>query len=71
MGRQRGEKGAGKTAHRRLPGGFATKIYARCKHQRPPLNLILTGGEISDYTAAEPLMEIAVTTPKALLADKG
>jgi transposase len=31
----------------------------------------LTGGEASDYTAAEPLMEIPVTTPKALLANKG
>jgi len=31
----------------------------------------LTGGEASDYTAAEPLMAIPVATPKALLADKG
>lgn len=27
--------------------------------------------EASDYTAAEPLMEIPVTAPKALLADRG
>src|SRR3546814_13624351 len=35
------------------------------------LSAILTGGEASDYTAAEPLMAIPVATPKALLADKG
>ena len=33
--------------------------------------VFLTGGEASDYTAAEPLMEIPVAAPKALLADKG
>ena len=31
----------------------------------------MSGGEASDYTAAEPLMAIPVTTPKALLVDKG
>ncbi len=36
-----------------------------------PARFILTDGEASDYTAAEPLMQIPVTTPKALLADKG
>jgi hypothetical protein len=33
--------------------------------------LIPTGAEASDYTASQPLMEIPVTAPKALLADKG
>jgi len=32
---------------------------------------VLTGGEASDYTTAEPLMAIPVATLKALLADKG
>nr|WP_236036601.1 MULTISPECIES: hypothetical protein [Sphingobium] len=36
-----------------------------------PVGFILTGGEASDYTAAEPLMAIPVATPTALLADKG
>lgn len=31
----------------------------------------MTGGEASDYTAAEPLMAMPVTAPKALRADKG
>jgi hypothetical protein len=30
-----------------------------------PLGFILTGGEASDYTAAEPLMEIRVATQRA------
>ncbi|GAA5063147.1 IS5 family transposase [Erythrobacter westpacificensis] len=47
------------------------KNHARCDNQGLPLGFILTGGEASDYTAAEPLMEIPVAAPKALLADKG
>lgn len=31
----------------------------------------MTGGEASDYAAAEPLMKIPVAKPRALLADKG
>ena len=40
-------------------------------YQGLPLGFILTGGEASDYTAAEPLMENPIAAPKALLADKG
>ena len=36
-----------------------------------PLGFILSGGEASDYTAAEPLMALPIRKPKALLADKG
>jgi transposase len=65
------KRGAVKNALGRSRGGFTSKIHARCDNQGLPLGFILTGGEASDYTAAEPLMEIPVTTPKALLADKG
>jgi transposase len=71
MSRQRAERGAVKNALGRSRGGFTSKIHARCDNQGLPLGFILTGGEASDYTAAEPLMEIPLTTPKALLADKG
>jgi transposase len=40
-------------------------------HVRRPIGFILTGGEASDYAAADALMTTAVATPKALLADKG
>jgi len=49
----------------REPQAFAAHYQGR------PLRFILTGGEASDYTAAEPLMDIPVATPRALLADKG
>jgi transposase len=70
MSRLRAERG-GANALGRSRGGFTCKIHARCDNQGLPLGFILTGGEASDYTAAEPLMEIPVTTPKGLLADKG
>ena len=66
-----GKEGACAQAFGRTSGGFTSKIHARCDNQGLPLGFILTGGEASDYTAAEPLMEIPVAAPKALLADKG
>ena len=65
------KRGACANALGRSRGGFTSKIHARCDNQGLPLGFILTGGEASDYTAAEPLMEIPVAAPKALLADKG
>uniref|UniRef100_UPI0030C66CD0 IS5 family transposase n=1 Tax=Erythrobacter sp. Dej080120_24 TaxID=3024837 RepID=UPI0030C66CD0 len=65
------KRGACANALGRSRGGFTSKIHARCDNQGLPLGFILTGGEASDYTAAEPLMEIPIATPKALLADKG
>ncbi len=56
---------------RRLYEQDPQALWARCDNQGLPLGFILTGGEDSDYTAAEPLMEIPVAAPKALLADKG
>ena len=66
-----GKGGACANALGRSRGGFTSKIHARCDNQGLPVGFILTGGEASDYTAAEPLMAIPVATPKALLADKG
>lgn len=40
-------------------------------YQGLPIGFILTGGEASDYTAAEPLMALPLPKPKALLANKG
>src|SRR3546814_2420602 len=65
------KSGACANALGRSRGGFTSKIHARCDNQGLPVGFILTGGEASDYTAAEPLMAIPVATPKALLADKG
>ncbi|WP_417321555.1 IS5 family transposase [Erythrobacter aureus] len=72
------ERGAVKNTLGRSRGGFTSKIHARCGSETVqstpsgmPARFILTDGEASDYTAAEPLMQIPVTTPKALLADKG
>jgi len=36
-----------------------------------PLGFLLSGGEASDHTAAEPLMDLPLPRPNALLADKG
>ncbi|WP_414903252.1 transposase [Sphingomonas flavalba] len=70
--RQRAEKrGACANALGRSRGGFTSKVHVRCDNQGLPLGFILMGGEASDYTAAEPLMQIPVGAPKALLADKG
>ena len=63
--------GACANALGRSRGGFTCKIHARCDNQGLPLGFILTGGEASDYTAAEPLMALPGATPKALPADKG
>ncbi len=48
-----------------------SKILARCDIKGLPLGFILGGGEASDYTAAEPLINIPVAALTALLADKG
>lgn len=36
-----------------------------------PLGFELTGGEISDYSGADALMDLSVVTPRRLLADRG
>ncbi|VWX54967.1 hypothetical protein NOVOSPHI9U_740004 [Novosphingobium sp. 9U] len=36
-----------------------------------PLGFVLTSGEVSDYRAVPALLDMPVTMPKALLADKG
>ncbi len=41
------------------------------KKQGVPIGFILTSGESSDYTAAEPLIALPLPKPIALLADKG
>ena len=71
MSRQRAEKGARANALGRSRGGFTSKIRARSDNQGRPLGFILTGGEASDYTAAEPLIAVPAATPRGLLADKG
>lgn len=43
----------------------------RTDGQGRPLGFHLTGGEASDYLAVPALLEMPVTTPKAMLADKG
>lgn len=65
------KRGVVKNAPGRSPGSFTSKIHVHRDNQGLPLGFILTGGEAADYAAAEPLMDIPLTTPKALLADKG
>src|SRR3546814_10000897 len=49
-GRKRGDAA---NAFGRSRGGFTCKIHARSDNQGRPLGFLLTGGEASDYTAAE------------------
>jgi transposase len=65
------KRGACAQAFGRSGGGFASKVHARCDNQGLPVGFILTGGEASDYTAADDLMAMPLPKPKALLADKG
>jgi hypothetical protein len=55
----------------RSRGGFTSKIHARCENQGLPIGFILTGGEASDYIAADDLTARPLPKPKAVLADKG
>ncbi|MDE0877095.1 MAG: IS5 family transposase [Sphingomonas bacterium] len=65
------KRGALAQAFGRSRGGFTSKIHARCDNQGLPVGFILTGGEASDYTAADDLMALPLPKPKGLLADKG
>ena len=64
-----GKVGACAQAFGRSRGGFTSKVHARCDNQGLPIGFILTGGEASDYTAADDLMSLPLPKPKALLAD--
>ncbi|MET1754011.1 transposase [Novosphingobium sp. RD2P27] len=46
-------------------------MHVRCDGQGRPLGFVLTSGEVSDYKAVPTLLDMRVTKPKALLADKG
>lgn len=50
---------------------FTSKVPARGEKRGLPVGCILTGGEASDYTAADDLMALPLSGPTALLADKG
>src|SRR3546814_4762013 len=63
-GRKRGALGQ---AFGRSRGGFTSKIHARSDNQGRPIGFILTGGEASDYAAADDLMALPLPTPKGLL----
>ncbi|MFT8974082.1 transposase [Zymomonas mobilis] len=65
------QKGTYKEGFGRSRGGFTSKIYARSDGQGRPLAFALTGGEVSDYSGADSLIDIPVTTPHCFLADKG
>ena len=53
-----GKGGALAQAFGRSRGGFTSKVHARCDNQGLPVGFILTGGEASDYTAADDLMAL-------------
>ena len=79
MYRQRAEKGglcAGfwsitQPAPDVIRGRLYKQRHAGCDNQGLPIGFILTGGEASDYTAADDLMALPLPNPTALLADKG
>ena len=58
-----GKRGACANAFGRSNGGFRSKVHARSDNQGRPLGFILTGGEASDYAAADALMTIPVAMP--------
>nr|WP_255520135.1 MULTISPECIES: IS5 family transposase [Gluconobacter] len=65
------KRGTHKEGFGRSRGGFTSKIHARADGQGRPLGFELTGGEISDYSGADALMDLSVVTPRRLLADRG
>ncbi|WP_238322047.1 IS5 family transposase [Komagataeibacter europaeus] len=65
------KRGTHKEGFGRSRGGFTSKIHARADGQGRPLGFDLTGGEISDYSGADALMDLPVVTPRRFLADKG
>ncbi|MCA1955337.1 MAG: IS5 family transposase [Zymomonas sp.] len=46
-------------------------MHARSDTQGRPLAFELTGGEVSDYSGADSLIDIPVTTPRHFLSKKG
>nr|WP_283404701.1 IS5 family transposase [Roseibium denhamense] len=46
-------------------------MHARTDGQGRPLGFVLTGGEISDYSAVPALLEMPCRKPRLFLADKG
>ncbi len=48
-------------------GGFTCKIHARTDGQGRPLGFVLTGGQVSDYTAVPDLLAMPVNRPKLFL----
>nr|WP_252507235.1 hypothetical protein [Zymomonas mobilis] len=46
-------------------------MHARSDDQGRPLAFILTGGEVSDYSGADSLIDIPVTAPCCFLSNKG
>jgi hypothetical protein len=65
------KRGTHKEGFGRSRGGFTSKIHARADGQGRPLGFVLTGGETSDYKAVDELIELPVTSPRLMLADKG
>jgi transposase len=65
----RGKKSHGAQALGVSKGGFTTKTHTLCDSHGNPLKFILTGGERSDYTQAQALLE--GQTAQAVLVDKG
>lgn len=45
--------------------------HARSDNQGLPIGFVLTGGDASEYAAADDLMALPLLKPKALLANKG
>jgi len=66
-----GKGGACAQVFGRSRGGFTSKVHARCDNQGLPIGFILAGGEASEYTAADDLMNLPLPKPKGLLAEKG
>ena len=51
-------------------GGHNTKLHAVTDHLERPIRLLLTAGQVSDYTGARQLLD-ALPRAKHMLADRG
>ena len=67
---QSAQKGGVPRAIGRTKGGLNRKLHAVCDGQGRPVRLLLTAGQISDYSGARILLP-SLPAAKHLLADKG
>lgn len=72
MSRRQAQRGQQGQALGRSRGGFTTKIHAKADNSGDIIAFDLTGGQVSDTTRFETLLDIGPDiTPRVALGDKG